>query len=269
MKKRCFTILLLAVWFLLLFPLAAYADVLIEPDNDFYTRHRDACTALRRSFYANGESGAVSVKKEPGSKTETAVIENGEVINIMFTYNHKGEIWGVTEIYTEGKRPNGWIPMDQLLLVYDYISFSEEHQDDFYAYTGSYEALKTAEEIVLWSWPGSGDTQGNFETLSDENSENFSLSPAYRDGQGREWGFIAYWHQYRNVWVCISDPTNSDIPAFNPPPQPELWQPDDTNAPKSGRSTPLLIIILVTLLVASTAILIRVFWKPNQGKRPS
>lgn len=267
MIKRCFTFLLLSVSFLLMISLVAYADVLIEPNNDFYTRHRNECVYLSRSFYANGESGFVSLKKEPGSKAEISVIENGEVLNIMFTYNYKGESWGVTEIYTPDKPydkwPTGWIPMNQLLLVYDFISFAEEHQDEFYSYTGSYDELKTAEKIILWSWPGSGIKQETLEVSSMD--ENFSVSHAYKDEQGREWGFIGYWYGRRNMWVCVSDPANSEIPTFNPAPQPELWQPGDTNIPQGGLSTPLLIIILVAVLVVGTVILIRVFWKPNRG----
>ena len=28
------------------------------------------------------------------------------------------------------------------------------------------------------------------------------------------------------AWVCLTDPENSDIPAFNPAPRPIRWQPD-------------------------------------------
>lgn len=270
MIKRCLAFLLLAVCFLLMLPLTAYADVLIEPNNDFYTRHRSECVSLNRSFYANGEGGSVSVKQEPGSNTETAVIENSEILNILFTYNDNGEIWGVTEIFSENEPydtwPNGWIPMSQLLLVYDYASFAEEYQEEFYTFSGSYEALKTANEIVLWSWPGSGELKGTLEALTVENDGEFNISKAYKDKQGQEWGFLVYWRGERNVWICLSNPASRDIPAFNPPPQPKLWQSDDVNPPKNGLSLPVIIIILVFVLVAGTAVLVRVFWKPNNGK---
>lgn len=263
MIKQCFAFLLLSA-FILMVPLAAYADVLVEPNNDFYSRHRDECTPLNRSFYANGEGGSVSLKKQPGSKAEVAAVENGEVLYIMFMYNHKGELWGVAELYAQDKPTNpwhaGWIPMNQLLLVYDYISFAEEHQADFYPYTGSYDALKTAKKIVLWPWPGSGKTQGSLEAIEDEN---FQVSHAYTDEQGREWGFVGYWYGRRNAWVCLNDPANSDIPAFNPAPQPDIWQPGAADAPKGGLSVPIFIVILVAALVVGTAVLIRVLWKPK------
>ena len=104
MKKCCALFLLFVLSLLCLFPLAVYADVLIEPNNRFYDRHRGECEYLGRRYYANGESGFVSVKKEPGANSETTVLENGYILNIMFTYNHNGESWGVTEI------PNGDAP---------------------------------------------------------------------------------------------------------------------------------------------------------------
>ncbi len=272
MKKRYFTFLLLVVSLLLMFPLVANADVLIEPNNDFYTRHRSECVSLNRRFYVNGESGGVSVKKEPGSKTETAVIENGGIVNIMFTYDHKGEIWGVTEISTDDKAydkwPNGWIPMNELLLVYDYISFAEEHQSEFYSYTGEYNMLYETDDIVFWTWPGSGEKAWilEHEWRNTETDSNFlKASHAYMDADGHEWSFFGYVYGNKNTWICLSDPGNTDISAFNPPPQPELWQPDNINTSTNGLSTPVLIIGLVVVLVIGTVVLIRVFWKPNKG----
>jgi hypothetical protein len=270
--KRGSALLLLAAWLLplLLFPPAARADILAEPNNDFYAWHSDECVPLSRSFCANGASGSVSVKNAPGSRAETALVANGEIINIMFLYNRNGEIWGVTQIYTEGAPyrdwPNGWIPLDQLLLVYDYISFAEEHQDDFYAYAGNYETLKGMKKIVLWPWPGSGGAQRNLEAITDENYHVFSISHAYRDEEGREWGFIGYWMGHKNAWICLSAPENRGIPAFNPPPPPAPWQPDEGSVPKSALPLPFPAIVLTVAAVALTAALIRAFWKPGKGK---
>ena len=279
MIKHSAVFLLITACFLFIFAPFAYADVIVEPNNDFYTQHSSECTYLNRSFYANGEGGSISLKKEPGSKEETASVKNGKVINIIFTYNYEGEIWGVTLIYEDNTPfsvlPNGWVPMSQLLIVYDYLSFAQDHQAEIYSFTGSYDSLKTADKIIMWSWPGSGVEAGSID--QGENSD-LSVTDAYKDDQGREWGFIGYWHGNRNFWICISDPANSDIPAFNPPPKPVLWQPGDTstntpeavntNTNKSGPSMPTIIIVLVSAVVICTAVLIRVFWKPRKGNNP-
>ena len=266
--KRCAVFLFLTASFLFMFTSFAYADVIVVPNNDFYTRHSEECTYLNRSCYANGEGGSISLKKEPGSKEETVTVKNGDVINIIFTYNYKGETWGVTMIYKDNTPfndlPNGWVPMNQLLFVYDYLSFAQDHQAEIYSFTGSYDSLKTADKIIMWSWPGSGVEAGSID--QGENSD-LSVTDAYKDDQGREWGFIGYHYGMRNVWICLSDPANDDIPANTTTPQTGVWQPDEnTDNPKTGLPTIVIIAVLVLVLGAGTGILIRIFWKPNKIK---
>ncbi len=214
MSKRCFAFTLLLV--LLVFPLAARADVIVEPQDDFYAAHKDACAAHFRRYYANGDGGQVSLKKEPGSLTETGVTENGKTLTIMFTYESGGKRWGVAELGAGGLSA-GWVPMDQLLLVYDSLAFCDEHKDDFYPYEGAYDALTKVESIVLWSWPGSGKIQSTLDSRKVNGS--FKVTEAYRDAEGREWGFLQYFGGSRNAWILMSDPGNEAVEAFNLPPE--------------------------------------------------
>lgn len=271
MIKRYFILLLLAVCCLSIFPPAARADVLVEPNNDFYSRHRHECVRVDRSFYANGEGGFASLKKEPGSNDEVIQIVNGEILYIMLTYNRQGELWGATEIFSPeippNQRPNGWISMEQLLLKYDYISFEEDHWNEIYPIGADYEQLPTEGDLVFWSWPGSGIEAFFLEEewrSSDVEANWLQPELGYRDSAGREWGLFTYVYGARNLWACLSDPSNRDIPAFNPEPAPELWQASATDSPPGGLSTPLLLIILVVALAMGTAVLIRVFWKPKK-----
>jgi hypothetical protein len=270
MFKRFWIFLLLCS--LLLPRLIASADVLIEPNNDFYNRHRTECERLDRYFYANGASGSVSLKTEPGVRgVLSGVVENGEVINILATYNYQGETWGVTQIHTPdtpyNKLPNGWVPMSQLLPEYDSISFSEEHQSEIYSYAGNYEELQAVVEFTIWAWPGSGIIRGTFLTanLPEDMDAYYADSPAYRDEDGREWVSWGYMFGIRNVWICLSDPANDSIPAFNPEPPLDFHRSGDTAAETLTKklSLPWLIIILVSALVVITFILIRIFWKTN------
>ena len=287
MLKRCFAFLLATV--LLSLPLAAWADVLIEPNSDFYTRHRDECAYMNRDFYANGQDGFVSVKKEPGSQDEVTTVVNGETLFIMFTYNLGGEVWGVADFnapaVSYNQRLSGWVPMDQLVLVYDYLSFDEEHQAEFYPYTGGYEALYEGGEIVFWTWPGSGEAAWTFKPDNIENNQNFlTADHAYKDSDGREWGFFPYVYGHRNSWVCLSDPFNSSLPASDPAPRPELRPPKEPDAVNTSTDAPvtrpadgenpetsdaggpptLLIVILVSALVVGTALLILALWNPKK-----
>jgi hypothetical protein len=194
--------------------------VIITPnDNDFFSRHEKECTYIGRSYYANGVSGFISLKTAPISNTEVSKINNGNTVLIQFTYHYNGELWGVV---IGDKECSGWIPMSQLVIVYDYISFDEDHKNDFYEYKGGYESLKNAKgKVVLWSWPGSGKVKGTVD-VSEIPEYDPRFSHAYKDKQGREWLYTDYWCGYRNFWICLNDPTNAKIPAFNPAPQPKI-----------------------------------------------
>jgi hypothetical protein len=103
--------------------------------------------------------------------------------------------------------------------------------------------------------------------LTGLNAGNAAASTYYTDPQGRVWGFIGYLYGHRNIWVCLSDPLNSDIPAFNPAPPPTPWEPTlehvDIGEPVSG--TVVIIAVLVVLVTGGTAVLIKVLWRGKAG----
>ena len=142
----------------------------------------------------------------------------------------------------------------------------------------------------------------------DFNYEDFeikdiSIAYAYRDQQGRIWGFTYMSYSHRSYpspyidnrpyyvnrsltgWVCLSDPSNGDIPAFNPAPLPTKWRPDSSAdwsveatvwppanpsefeiASSNAPNIPL-IIILAAAFFAGTAAVVWLFLK--RGKRGS
>jgi len=258
MTKSVFAIVM--AFLLLLAPIKAYADVIFEPDNDFYKQHEAQILFLGRTFCANGTDGSASVKKEPGAKSDTAEIQNGETTYIQYSCLFNGDYWGFTSEYS------GWVKMDQMLVLYDYVAFEEDHQAELYTYSGDYAEIKKTGAAVAWPWPGADAPLWTIENL---DTTNFSVTYAYKDEEGREWGFVSYIYGSRNIWVCLSDPMNSDIPAFNPAPPPTPWVSDTVHTdieklenPSSANLT--LIIILVAALVIGTVVLIKVFWKPNK-----
>ena len=309
MKKVCVSLVLLIALFLTTFHFVVLADMIFEPPDDFYQKHYRDCSNLNRNFYANGESGFISVKTEPGSNKEVTVIENGEVLNISFTYDLRGRQWGVIALYSSSNWVTGWIPMDDLVLAYDYISFEEDHRDEFYHYSGDYELLFETDEIVFWTWPGSGEivlVSGSGYRDAELERNWLYAAFAYKDGEGREWGLISYFYAMKNTWICLDDPSNQEIPAFNKAPQPELRspagtgnsqhegandsqgdaaqssqtgdanvqqgvdtrpvQPADARLFQGGLRTTILIVILVAVVVAATAILIRILMKPRKSR---
>ena len=261
MKRRALFFALI-VSFATLFASVARADVIAGPRyGDFLYAHQKEVQWLNKSFYANGKNGSLTFYEAPGSKNVTATIENGEIIYFTGMYDYEGKMWGISYDY-------GWAPMSQLLFVYDYHAFADEYKNEINTPGDEDKAsLKTGDTVVAWSWPGSGVklTVGVLmKTAFYNTNQAFRV---YNDGQGRRWAYVRSLYcdsgNYNDVWVCLSDPTNENIPAFNPAPEPAPLDFGDTNA--SGGLSPLVLaIILVAAVAVWTALLIRVFWKPKR-----
>lgn len=232
MFKRFFIIF--TVVFMLTPSAELYADLVIG--NDFLYQHEDETQKLDRSrFCVNGPDGYVVSKIKPGSNedvlTRQLTYKNGEEIIMDYTYILEGEYWGVTSSSFTGYP--GWIPMDYLLAVYAPDDFRNEHEDDFYTYTGGYDAIFAAERLVLWQWPGSDREKRVFDDSRFILNDVESLR-AYKDKEGREWGYVRIEYKYEHEvyarqiesWICLSEPANSNIPSFYPSPEPVKWSPD-------------------------------------------
>jgi len=202
----------------------------------------------------------VSEKTRPGLGIKTYSYKNGEEIFISRTYLHNGKYWGM--LPDSHGRNRGWIPMDQLLVMYIRDDFAEEYREEFYTYSGNYDAALAADKLVLWEWPGSDRAKRILDYGSYDDRDSFygrqarlyknadtdiglritdiSANYAYKDKDGREWGYVDISYTYIPLedgierfdtggvreWICLSDPENSDIPAFNPAPTPTKWESD-------------------------------------------
>jgi len=202
----------------------------------------------------------------------------------MFIYDDNGVEWGITEIYSErssnNEVPNGWVPMSQLSVVYDSAAFMDEHADKIQERDFDLGTLTFDGDMVMWSWPGSGQIAGTFDMQHIMGETNMNIGTnIYTDEQGREWGYLGYFYGFRNLWVFLEDPSNKDIPAFNPAPNPNLFPSSDppaiSNNALSRLSPPMLAISLVSLVAMLSLVLIRVLWdrkikdKSNGSKPPS
>ena len=292
MKKRFWILLVIC---LLITPVTvAYANPILVPDNDFLIEHWDYDIMYSgREYSTNGASGTVSVKKEPGSNIWIGILENGISMYINYVYDYNGTIWGLVNYpYDNDGNPDtpyktitGWVPLDELLVIYDYISFAEEHEHEIYPYTGGYELAQSGDDTVLWTWPNSGVNKGtlHWNSLEEYEQENFRIISAYTDEQGREWGFC-YGQIYvdENVWICLGDPTSTtlstsatsipastsnDAPTSTENPSTGTWQPPEPadSLRKNGLSTTTVSVLFVAVLAVGAMVLIRVCWKPDKG----
>ena len=228
--------------------------------------------------------------RKPGSLKEITTYANGSEVLIDWVYVRNGKYWGITPIGHSWMNP-GWVQMDQLLVMYINDDFNNEHRNEFYTYSGSYDAALTAEKLVIWEWPGSdrakrildysswiGESASMTSNPSSDKGlvvKDISADFAYMDDDGREWGFVTITYTYssweefpfragQNVsmkeWICLSDPQSSDIFPFNPAPASIMWIPEgnldwtpDSSPDRTTESNVRLLVLLIILLLAISA----------------
>lgn len=211
MKKRIFSGLL-TLCVLLALAAPASADVLWEPDNRFYETH--ACTLLDRGFYANGPDGYVTLLDEPEGSAVQARFENGTALHVYWLYE---EAWGCITAWSDNEEISGWVPMDQLSLIYDHVSFVEEYGEQFRDYDGEFAGYDgPAHGITFWEYPGAAQPNVVWKYEADileELTGPYAFSEVFEDEQGHIWGFVGYLYGHRSFWICLDDPTGTDFPV--------------------------------------------------------
>ena len=207
---RRFQGLFLAILLALSLAAPAAADVIWEPEDDFYQKHAEACQLLQRNFYTNGPEGYVNFYRSPESSTVTGQAENGTRFHIYWQYGD----WG----YVETEDVTGWAPLEAFQLIYDYISFEEEYGDQFQPYDAEACAPLLEEwegdTLVLWPYPGAeqADYVWQYAGAMRELKEH-GFDQIFVDEAGLTWGYRTYLYGNRNFWVCLDAPAGRDDPA--------------------------------------------------------
>lgn len=246
----------------------ALADVIWQPNDDFYKAHFNECTYVNRQYYSNGETGFMELFSEPGG-TSLGFADNGELFNVQFSYKLGDDTWGVVAYsqsgeklvpISDGEEKSGWFKLSDASLKYDYKSFDEAHSADYKLYDGNYSELKDLSNIVMWTFPNSGATSGTLDKID----ENFTMQSVYTDLDSTQWGFVSYYYGMKSFWVCLSKPTDATIAAKDVP-VPELYTPSPNSKPvPSGNDMTSVVIICVAAAILCTAFL---FWMLNKKKR--
>ena len=259
MKK--FAIVSAMICLLLLSSQAVYADAVFESGNSFFERNKGQMVSQSRKVFANSEAGSVQLKRTPSAIGSVGELENGERSYVMSTCLYQGDYWGLVS------NPYGgydWARMDELLVVYDGVAFREECGEEFYPWEGEPGNIEAADALILWEWPGSGEIYHEDDFYSGQGLWGLVFEYAYLDEQGMEWGFIERYGQgFNNLWVCISDPSNRDLPALKPATDPAPWTPKTPHVEiGGGGGAPVIIVIIVAAVVVCTLLLLRRFYKP-------
>lgn len=236
MKKLLTTLLILTALAALAVP--ARADVIWEPDNRFYNTHQDQCEyTAGRAYYANGKDGFVTLWDAPGGSSVAMQLENGERLYIQWRY----EDWG----YAERDNGGGWVPMEDLYLIYDYISFAEDHAADIRPYAGEFaDYAGDAEAVSFFSYPGAPEIQYTY-SLADWGEALLNLTggpdresyiqSVYVDENGLTWGFVGYMYGRLNAWFCLDDPAAAGMMTSCIPEAEDLISAGELTAPQTPR----------------------------------
>lgn len=215
----------------------AHADVIWEPEDDFYRLHANDCDYVNRSFYANGESGYMEIFTEPGGRS-LGFTENGNLFHVQFSYVLGKETWGYVEFTTddgrlvprdEGSFQGGWAKLKETAAKFDFQSFDDRHAREYQPFEGDYTELS---KVILWTFPNSGEPLNG--TLL-ETDENFQIAHVYTDLEGHPWGYIPYYYGWKNVWVSLDRPTDTSIAAKDVPIL-EFHSPEPGFVPKAAQN---------------------------------
>ena len=272
MKKLWMLCLTLLTAVLLTAP--AFADILWEPsDDEFYLRHRDECSPVVRGFYANGPEGFVTLWDAPGGSVVEAQYENGTRLCVYWQYKD----WGCITVFMEkGKHIDGWVPMKDLYLVYDHISFEEEYGDQFRPYNGEFADcdVQVGDEIWLWETPLNGEPKDSVSLTADYldalkggwDNDSY-ISKLYTDENGRDWGFVSYMFAYRDLWILLDNPADAEAGAGAIPDAEKLIAAGELIAPQTPKLpaasyTPYFLVGGVAVVTAGL-----IFWFYGKGRK--
>jgi hypothetical protein len=205
--KRKLLALLTALLLMATMITPAYADLLWEPrGNQFYESH--GATVHNRTYLTNGGDGYVTVLSSPDSRKEVANIANGTRFFVVYTWTDSDDsVWGLG--YQAGNwESEGWVNLADMALIYDHVSFEEDHADEFESYDGFADGLT---EACAYSYPG-----GVYDmTVEKWGGDDFILSDCfdivYTDENGLRWSYVGYYFGVKNFWVCIDDPMNENL----------------------------------------------------------
>ncbi len=206
--KKSFAFII-AIVMALTFAVSVSADVIFEPDDDFYSSHRDECEHVERSFTATENVNSLN---KPNGSTVKCRFDEGDTISISYIYkDSKGIVWGVAD-YSEklGSDAKGWIPMKYLAVIYDNDSFLSEFENEITQDTDDLKLPKT-DNLVFWEYPGS-ESYYEMEPWNDSYLDIDYLY-AYTDENGITWGYVGYFYGMRG-WLRTDDPANTTSPEI-------------------------------------------------------
>ena len=253
MKKLISFLLTSAAMLSLAMPAAA--DLIWEPEDSFYEKHRDECTYENRRYELAGYDGSVTLWSAPNG-TAQRELPNGGQGTVQFRWSGDGVEWGYLYNVLENWWDGGWAPMDDLTLIYDSQQFLEDRASEI----SEVDPIPVAfDSAVLYSYPG-GPTSGILKEDAAYMPFSEVFSTLYTDENGLRWGYVGYYMGRRDSWACLDDPLNEELDTAVVPvePSPAQLRGAPTVTPGVTQRMPLVLAgVLVALVVVVTLLVVR------------
>lgn len=205
MKRKILTLslALLAVFSL---TVPVFADAIWAPNDSFYEKHWDECDYWSRCYELAGHGGTVTVFTAPGGMNK-ATLDNGARGTVQFTWKGEGTSWGYLCWVTDSD-VEGWVPMDDMTLVYDSREFFADHAGEI---TEAGQMEVDFHEAVCYSYPNGPAWDSIIQEDADYMPFSQVFTQIYTDENGLRWGFVGYYMGSWDAWVCLDDPMNEEL----------------------------------------------------------
>lgn len=272
---------LIAVSFLWIPAVTAYADAIWEPFGDFYMEHYNECRIVAETYLTNGQEGYVTVYEDPASFRVAAIIKNGKSLYVGCSWkDKKGHVWGGVDLWgfepeedesLEKDMRSGWVLMNDMAELYHEGDFQREHSSEFEEYGGELDDYKIQNTMYMWTYPGSGSISGEISNyFSEGDVPDYEF--LYTDADGYRWTRINYYYGIRNCWICIDEPENKDLTvSYEPGIISQKLYPAKTPGPEAGthlihtsKGIMTIAIVSVAAVVVLTAVLIAVIFRKKK-----
>lgn len=183
------------------------ADVIWQPSGEdkFFYKHQSEISYGEWRAYKITED--TDIYDDPNGKMVRDV-KSGEEQGVQYKYTDKnGVLWGGFPD-EENFENMLWIKLDGLEVVYDNISFTEEHSDEIYPYDNSFSALDSDDPITFYDYP---DSENFFTAESHPEDWTSYISSLYNDGE-QVWGYVRYMWGMKG-WIKLEDTHAAEMTA--------------------------------------------------------
>ena len=238
----------------------ASADVIWVPEDDFYEAHWEECYyVVNRTYNLAGQDGSVDFWSAPGG-TVLKKLPNDEEFFASYCWPGETEDWVCVTIRGETveEEVTGWVRAADMTLLYDSLEFFKDHAEEIdqdSKFSVQFDALK------LFPYPNGPEKDAS---VHDDWEEELPFSATYTDEAGLQWGYISYWHGYREQWVCLDEPMIKGAAERKYVLTPE----QERAAAQSRQTTLILAAVLVAAVVIVTVVLIRKLPKRKEAQQP-